>query len=48
MFLSRLCLVYHLWTDGYSDFFPFYGTQTLCPVRHLWTDEAITLFSFLS
>ena len=29
MFLSQLCPVYHLWTDGCSDLFPFYGTQTV-------------------
>jgi len=29
MFLSRLCPVYHLWTDMCPNLFPFYGTQTI-------------------
>jgi len=43
IFLSRLCPVYYLWTDGWSNLFLSMVLKLLCPVRHLWTD---TLFSF--
>ena len=43
---SRLCPVYHIWTDRCLDLFPFMVLKLSCPVYHLWIDEFITLFSF--
>ena len=43
---SRLCLLYHLWTDRCLDLFPFMVLKLLCPVHHIWTGESIILFSF--